>query len=459
MTDLELLVRRHSLSDGAAKRPQHLKTDWSLVKDIRKSVTSIENILLQEFKDWIQRKRFHQDRYQTTMRVLLANLWNTHLHDRELIVSAGMAGEAKTHYGYSPSIGQEIISFLAETEYIGYQVGRPNSYSGVASWCVAGPRLINLIDSCEKRIIASAHPLGVILRDVKQEGQRTGDDVLLKGRNEIHAKKKGAVAVAMNNLLARSDILCPTGNPARPLAQTPIVLTRIFNNKSWSLGGRYYGDHQGLSAAARRDILINGESVVELDYAALHLRMIYAESGIQFPLDQDPYGEVGSAERKANKLIILKMFNASDEASLKSSITRSGDVSVIELREKYRRQYQCYLAGTRGKPVKPTCLRGFIDGMPIGTRGDVALKNLYRAHPIIEKAFVNHHGHLGLYLQYKDSEIMTRVLATLLVEKVPVLPVHDSVIVPASKRRLAYDAMAESFSAEYPGITIPICDA
>lgn len=461
MSDLNLLLAQHSLPDGAARRPQHLNPDWYLFKDIRRSVTAAEEVLLTEFTSWIKRQRMHRDRYRATLRVLLANLWNTFLHNRELVVPATTASERKTAmYGYSPSIGQEIITFLVEKGYIVYQLGRADSFSGVASWCIAAPRLIGLIASKERHIVAKAPEFGVILRDKKKPGQDTGDDIVLEGRNKASAKSVGATAREMNALLAHSDILCPIERSAHlsvHYAQVPVALTRIFNNRSWELGGRYYCHYQNFEADDRRKLLIDNERVVELDYAALHARMVYAEVGVQYPMDQDPYGEAGSLERELNKAIMLRLFNVTDLSALKSCITRSGDPKTIQTHHRYQGELESYHRGDRKRaPSKPECLEGFIEDVPVGTHGGTVLQKLFDVHPRFKEALEAYEGNLGLYLQYKDSEIMTLVLKQLLAHSVPALPVHDSVIVPVSKLQLARDAMQEAFSSMYPGITIPI---
>ncbi|MBA4500845.1 hypothetical protein [Marinobacterium marinum] len=466
MTDLQLLIAQHTLSDGAARRPQYLKTDWFLHKDIRKSVTRAEVILLQAFEQMRNAQgseRLHRSVYEPTMRVLLANLWNTYLHGRELILPASSSDKAKDNKrGYSPSIGRDIIKFLSSQGYIAYQAGKANSYNGVASWGVATSKLISLIESCEGFIIAPAPRFGAILRATKEKGKDTAPEIPLKGRHERSAKKHGRVARKLNELLANSVIQWPVDthtDSGQQYVQTPITLTRIFNNGSWAQGGRFYGDHQSLDEEKRGQLLINGESVVELDYSALHFRMIYAESGIQYPLNDDPYGPAGSTEREANKRIALKLFNSEKDWTLRSSITRSGDQQLIDLHNEYTLEYQRYLEGKRDRPPqKPLCLQGFIKGMPSGTRGDDALNELYANHPIIRASIDNHDGNYGLYLQYKDSEIMALVLEKLVDEHVPALPVHDSVIVPTSKQRLAQKAMAEAFSTMYPNIMIPICE-
>lgn len=49
-------------------------------------------------------------------------------------------------------------------------------------------------------------------------------------------------------------------------------------------------------------------------------------------------------------------------------------------------------------------------------------------------------------LMFTESEVVIRTIMTLLLDEVPSLPVHDSLIVPASKKGLAIDALQKSFT-------------
>ena len=66
-------------------------------------------------------------------------------------------------------------------------------------------------------------------------------------------------------------------------------------------------------------IKINGDPVVELDYDALHVFMLYHLRGIDIDIEQDPYEMiVGSEARAIKKKALLTAINAvSDELAIK----------------------------------------------------------------------------------------------------------------------------------------------
>jgi len=82
----------------------------------------------------------------------------------------------------------------------------------------------------------------------------------------------------------------------------------ITNRKTASLD-KYL---QEISKEDRLKILINGDPVVELDYSGLHPRLLYAQEGIEFDLNGDPYSIVTKDEnvQKFLKVMLLSMLNS-----------------------------------------------------------------------------------------------------------------------------------------------------
>jgi hypothetical protein len=79
---------------------------------------------------------------------------------------------------------------------------------------------------------------------------------------------------------------------------------RVFNNSSFKNGGRFYGaSHLDIPSHMRGFIRINGEPVVELDYDALHIVMLYHLRGLDINLAQDPYEIIVGPEDRSIKKI------------------------------------------------------------------------------------------------------------------------------------------------------------
>jgi hypothetical protein len=74
----------------------------------------------------------------------------------------------------------------------------------------------------------------------------------------------------------------------KPIEFSARSLCRIFNNRSFQLGGRFYGGWwQNTPQEYRRHITIDGEPTDEADYSALHPRLLYAKEGLDSA--EDPY--------------------------------------------------------------------------------------------------------------------------------------------------------------------------
>ena len=181
------------------------------------------------------------------------------------------------------------------------------------------------------------------------------------------------------------------------------TLHRIFNI-DFKNGGRFYGHFvQGLPKEIRSQLTINGEPVAEPDYPAHHLRILHALEGLQ--LRGDPYDIPDPDwERSSVKTALLILINAP---------TRQKAMGAIMHKLK---------------------LPGAVAGRLV--------KELKRKHKPIEGYF---HSGAGRWLQRLDSDMAEYVELGLIGQGVPVLPIHDSFIVPARHEGAAREQMAEAF--------------
>jgi hypothetical protein len=197
-------------------------------------------------------------------------------------------------------------------------------------------------------------------------------------------------------------------------------LHRVFNNESFKLGGRFYGAfHLELPKELRSHIRINDEPTVELDYSALHIRMLYHLEGIDYR--DDPYTAVceSEEERKIYKLVQLIAINAENEKK-----------AVKAIRDELR---------------KHNIFFG-LDNKSILRRLDT-FKNVH--HPIAK--YLN--TGVGLKLQNLDSRITDMVLKTMTTSGIPCLPVHDSYIVQEGDRDFLVEVMNESYRSILKGFS------
>jgi hypothetical protein len=187
-----------------------------------------------------------------------------------------------------------------------------------------------------------------------------------------------------------------------PLDLSRRTLYRVFNNRSFEQGGRFYGAWwQSVPREYRRLIRINGKPTVELDYRAIHPRILYALEGIEY--ESDPY-DVGldPKHRDLVKVVLNKMINAPDKIAKPEGFDSAGlDISFAEFQALIRKKHE-------------TIAKYFKTGF-------------------------------GLRAQFIDSQIAERVLLHFAKHSIPCLPIHDSFIMHHGYEAELDDEMRKAF--------------
>jgi hypothetical protein len=192
---------------------------------------------------------------------------------------------------------------------------------------------------------------------------------------------------------------------------------RIFNNRSWKKGGRLYspceGSYQLMPEHKRLEMKINGEPVVEIDIKASHLTIYHAMVGEPLEGREDPYTRAG-IDRGVAKLWCTASFG-------NSAPKRKWSAEMVKEYQKNTGQ----------------------DLRKVAKASEVA-KAMLSAFPALQK--LKEHPHIWADLQFKEAEA---VIKTMLILKrrygVPSLSMHDGLIVPRWKWKLANDILAREY--------------
>ncbi len=199
-------------------------------------------------------------------------------------------------------------------------------------------------------------------------------------------------------------------------------------------GGRLYTatrhGYQQLLRNVRKIITINGEETTELDYSGLHPRMLYAKEGIQY--DGDPYAAVDERPelRPYLKVLLLALLNASTE----SKAVSAGSNHVFEMCEK-----------------GDYSLKHLLRRLKTGPRD---LMNKFKvAHSPIKDYFGKG---IGLELMNADSKIMLDIIEHCNLRTIPVLTIHDSIIVASRYRCELTEVLNNTYRKRNDGFTCPI---
>lgn len=188
-------------------------------------------------------------------------------------------------------------------------------------------------------------------------------------------------------------------------------LYRSFSG-NWSSGGRIYGGWwMSVSRRLRPAITIDGARVVELDYSALHPRILFNRTGL--PLDFDPYVVPGYPEdemRALGKRTFARLLNRRQTRSSRRLKIKAGKGDLASLPP----------------------------GVSFAAYSEVLCRNLEPILPFMGRG-------IGVELQYQDSLLALSILERMEEAGVPVLPVHDSFIVPEQHENLLRDAMVSCY--------------
>jgi len=308
------------------------------------------------------------------------------------------------HYSYSAVI--KIVKMLEDTKYIVKVKGfnDPVTKTGRVTRVIPTDKLIQTIKGeGQMELVTECTDELVILRDPKGENIYYCDT--------SYSRKSRKFLMFYNSELAANDFK-GCSNP---------YMYRVFNKRihkiKFSTGGRFYCLHlpqregyQNLSKEKRKLIKINGEDTVELDFSGIHLNLAYLMCGLQLS-SEDPYSFVNYATREQIKIMSLIMINSKNETSAKRAFAAKYAEST---KIKYEYAYAYALAK-----------RLIID--------------FKKYHAPIEKLFCSD---TGVRLQYHDSQIMADILKySILQGGFVALPVHDSIIIAASKKEKALEIM------------------
>lgn len=193
-------------------------------------------------------------------------------------------------------------------------------------------------------------------------------------------------------------------------------LRRIFNNKSFEQGGRFYhGWWQEVPKDFRSYITIDYNETIELDYSGIHFAIFYAEVGMEPP--DDPYKLGGTSDRERG--IIKKALNA--------MINAPTEESALRAIQQEARGFDFPIQYPRSKQL----IRGLKD----------------RHSPIKHLICTG----AGLRAQLVDSRIAEHVLLTLIEQGITALPVHDSFLVSARYELELKQAMSGAFESIVKG--------
>ncbi len=367
-------------------------------------------------------------RWRNTLDMLLANLTLAAFNriDPERFVAISFNANDYVGTAHSITMLARIRDGLAELELVEGQRGYRNTRDGA----VRHARRTRLRSTAKLRTLFKA--CGVTRGDIGWSERR---DVIILRQAESDVELEPAAVSASRNVLtelnarlSQAQIVLPPESWARVIkryqadddkaedrllaGEEATQLYRIFK-ENWQSGGRLYGGWWiNLPKVERLLLTLDGDPVIERDYARLHPTLLFARHGRA--LEHDIYkvaGYEGPEVRELGKRTFNRLINRKSFAPLRLA-ARGLDTAQLP-------------AGARFSSY----VAAFVEQL-----GPVA------------QWFGSGEG---LRLQREDSDLAIAVLARLLDANVLALPVHDSFIVARGNEEALFKAMREAFAERY----------
>lgn len=367
------------------------------------SVAKFAKCLTAEYLSTHPNKKKNKNKINQYFAQIMCNLVIAYEVDKCVVVSR-CENYYSTNTLIKPNIFIPLLDWLEDNKYINQKIGYFNKdiQKGKRTRIWATAELVNFLSEqkiTSEQIKTREKYSQIILKDEnKKEIKFMETDQLKTLRDRIHK---------VNNLYLQHSF---TLNGVNLFPR----ISAIYNNSSFDCCGRLYNkskqglDYQNLSAEKRKEIKIDGEETIELDYSALHITMLYHMQGVD--LTFDPYSFY--SDRKQAKKVIYRIFNSDNIGrmiyGLNQEDTQVDWLNVI----------------TRAKQMHEKIAKYF--GSGIGTK----LMNI-------------------------DSKIMLDVLEYFADKQIVALGMHDSVIIQKKHYEELKQVMKETYK-KYIGKDIQV---
>ncbi|MCS5549961.1 MAG: hypothetical protein NZ811_00395 [Gammaproteobacteria bacterium] len=403
---------------------------YSKYPQVLSLVDSLLDEVIAHIKHRDNPKRIHTDKYRDSLSLALLNLYSFYQVNpkRYIAYSRNPGGFQRTRYkrhniGYDVFI-KKVINSLDELGYIESHLGFHDKDFGIGmnSRMKANLSLIELFDEhklAPVMVQREAVEEVIILKSVSILKDNKKDKYVVDYEDTEQTNKMRENLQTINALLdSRWIDLNVSDEVYEKIAEetekkknrsdidfTRKKLKRVFNNKSFEDGGRFYHSWWlDIPKRFRKNITIDGKRTVEVDYSSIHFRILYAEQGIDIR-DKDPYIIEGYEDRRRLIKIALNIILNAE--------TKKSSINAIH---------------SKLKVSKDTAIDIY--------------KRLEEEHPKIKQYFGSGRG---VKLQYIDSKIAEQVMLNLARDNIVCLPVHDSFIVRLSHQIDLHEEMDKAF--------------
>lgn len=261
-----------------------------------------------------------------------------------------------------------------------------------------------------------------------------------------------AVVNRYNEFMSEQEVVDEDGD------RLHTALARVFSRGDladpqhlFTYGGRFYSEgtnYQQLPSYDRKRITINGENVYELDFRSIHISIFCTLESVTLPEGYDVYSQYNTSNyvldddlvqkvtcwykqdynpyREFQKLAWLILINCGKRNKTRGQNRR---LAIETLQHKLKEDRELPEHTQRFTGIKTVDIEGVINHIE---------ETFYFAKDLL-------YSDKGVELMRMDSDIMEQILIDCVEERIPVLCVHDSIIVPQSSVGKAMEIMKSAY--------------
>ena len=223
-----------------------------------------------------------------------------------------------------------------------------------------------------------------------------------------------------NNLILSSDIELPIDKIDYKRRKSAGFANRTYAkhylDRSYKSGGKYYGPcWQNLSKELRKEIKINGQETVELDFNAMHLHLLYCKVNKKLT-DYIPEGKDAYQLPNRNRKIVKTSFTC----CINNNCNKDNVNQV----------------------VGPKVARKFPEIFERNTSYRDILEELGSHHPEVSQFF---YAQIGNEISNMESKVSDYIIGKLTRKNILVLNIHDSFIVSIPYKDILLNTMIDAF--------------
>jgi hypothetical protein len=356
---------------------------------------------------------YKSEQKQKDFEILLANL--LYQTKKPISISLNRNSWRKTKYNHVSYFIIDLIYYLQNKGLIQMKIGTNIKNE---------PPRITRIYATEKLLQAfPEYKTGVLMKPSELVILKDKKGILKDYKDTAETWRIRTILQRINDVNSKVDIKY---NNSKLYANLVAIFIERFTwyGRLHTKGFRHY---QGLSGDERKEIMINGDTTIELDFSGLHPYLLYASEGIQY--SGDPYSILDKRPeaRPFLKEILLCMLNAKDE------ITAERAANNWLYKNHSEREQLISIGITRARPL---------------------INRFFEIHKSIAHYFCK--GKVtGLQIMNKDSKIALDVIDYFAKKNIPILSIHDSFIVQRQHRNKLYIVMKNVYQ-KHTGFTIKI---